>query len=293
MQLRYLAIILGSLSIGATASTVQHQWCSSGPPSNETVRQLQLAKAGKTAGTLSALRAQGDILDINVYMHGVLDPGQDPKTITEGGMRAQLDVINQAFAPHLIQFTLASMDFTTDARLAHFVAQQNWDDYRRDYVRRSYKGSYDELNIWYYPSAEPPLVGATYLPDVHRRSNKSDWFYDGCHVVGSTMPGGNQEGHAEGFVTVHEMGHWFGLLHPWGHKKNDCGGPGDEVDDTPAQAGPVFGCPASPPDSCEDQPGLDSPDNHMDYADDSCYPTRKFTPGQVDRMYDVYDHIRR
>ncbi|EMR71738.1 putative metalloprotease protein [Eutypa lata UCREL1] len=256
------------------------------------LQELQAVKAAEVSNTLPSILSQEETLTINLYMHGIIDPGQDVKTITEEGMRAQLDVMNQAYAAHGIQFALAGTDITSDAELAYFVPMEKWDAHRVDYVRQSRQGAYHDLNLWYYPSMEAPVVGLCNLPDQNRRINESDWFHDGCHVLGSTMPGGDCGGCSEGYTTIHETGHWLGLLHPWGHTLNDCDGPGDEISDTPAQAGPVQGCPTETPDSCPDQPGVDNADNFMDYTQDSCVLTQKFTPGQGSRMRNNYDWFR-
>jgi len=58
--------------------------------------------------------------------------------------------------------------------------------------------------------------------------------------------------------------------------------PGDLVDDTNAQStyvGRIQQCPATYPDTCPDQPGLDPLDNIMDYSPVQC--PHSFTKGQV------------
>lgn len=97
-----------------------------------------------------------------------------------------------------------------------------------------------------------------------------------------------------GKTLVHEVGHWAGLLHTFGFGEaptGNCTGPGDYVDDTPAQAYSSHGemavnvtsfdqCVAV--DTCPDQPGLDPIHNFMDYAPEICQ--NEFTPGQIQRM---------
>lgn len=79
--------------------------------------------------------------------------------------------------------------------------------------------------------------------------------------------------HIEGRTTVHEMGHYLGLLHIWGQNIGDCGD--DLIDDTPPQDGPKYYCPKYPVRSCD---ANNMTMNFMDYTDDPCMYL--FTKGQ-------------
>jgi len=78
----------------------------------------------------------------------------------------------------------------------------------------------------------------------------------------------------KGRTTVHEIGHWFGLLHIWGN--GGCGS--DNIADTPTQQTASSGCPTFPKVSCGNGPNGDMFMNYMDYTNDACMVM--FTNGQ-------------
>lgn len=102
---------------------------------------------------------------------------------------------------------------------------------------------------------------------------------DGVVVRYSTLPGGLTISFNEGDTAIHEVGHWFGLVHTY---TGGCVDPGDHVDDTAFQDGPAsaVGCPFS--DSCPGQLGGDPVENFMNTTSDGCM--FQFTPGQAKRM---------
>jgi len=100
-----------------------------------------------------------------------------------------------------------------------------------------------------------------------------------------TLPDGPLFPYDEGDTAVHEVGHYFGLYHTF---QNGCSAPGDEVNDTPFEASPAFGCQIGR-DTCP-QGGKDPVRNYMDYSDDACLET--FSKGQRKRMDEMLDLFR-
>lgn len=100
------------------------------------------------------------------------------------------------------------------------------------------------------------------------------FMFDGCIVSADTMPGGSLLGYDEGQTAVHEIGHWFGLLHTFNGMS--CAGPGDYIADTPQERESTDGCPGAwageeKKDSCPLLPGTDPVHNFMDYSTDAWY----------------------
>lgn len=105
------------------------------------------------------------------------------------------------------------------------------------------------------------------------------------------MPGSPApiSGYNEGKTAVHEIGHWFGMLHIF--QGNTCAPTdgGDYIDDTPQEGVSTIGCPKGK-DSCSRTPGLDPINNYMDYSTDACYT--QFTPDQQARMISMFQMYR-
>ncbi len=140
------------------------------------------------------------------------------------------------------------------------------------------------LNIWVCAFADilgysTPLATALTKPAE-----------DGCVINYQAfgINANNLIGRNKGRTLVHEVGHYFNLLHIFGSDStcND----DDEVDDTPRQAGRNSFCPSFPaPQSCPGNGG-DMFMNYMDYPYDECI--LMFTKGQKARMWAALELFR-
>jgi Pregnancy-associated plasma protein-A len=142
-------------------------------------------------------------------------------------------------------------------------------------------------------SSTPNLLGFCTLPNpkINSSSTFEDYISDGCNILAATMPGGSIAHYNRGGTTVHEVGHWHGLLHTFQDQTCTPGDEGDYIADTPQQATPTEGCPAAgTKDSCPDLPGLDAISNFMDYSSDDCY--QSFTYDQAMRMRSMWASMR-
>ena len=154
------------------------------------------------------------------------------------------------------------------------------------------------INIWVIRSMGT-VGGYAYLP---WESTVTD-FLDG--IVIRHDASGNR-GTSQFFKTLaHEMGHYFGLMHPFdnGHprmrpEQDSCGGnspttcrdSGDYVCDTPPSTRAFFDC--DDRNTCTETPvdRIDNKENYMAYNDDRC--RNMFTPGQIELMYSYLEEYR-
>jgi hypothetical protein len=159
------------------------------------------------------------------------------------------------------------------------------------------------------------------------------WVFHPCHLTSpltvldqlmspATVPGGSLPPYNLGITTVHEVGHWLGLLHTFQYDPEKYGpettqgcsyGNGDQIYDTPAEKNASYGCQtvssfllggvimlsihvdiSQSRDSCtgssNSAQGRDPIHNYMDYSDDACMT--EFTPGQARRMVSLYEELR-
>ncbi|CAA7262769.1 unnamed protein product [Cyclocybe aegerita] len=144
-------------------------------------------------------------------------------------------------------------------------------------LKKSFRqGDAGTLNVYTVGLAEGDgqgLLGyATFPMDF-----ESEPTSDGVVLLHSTLPGSSSDKYNLGRTLVHEVGHWAGLYHTF---QGGCTGAGDEVDDTPPEESPAYGCPQNR-DTCPGG-GPDPVHNFMDYTDDACMTG--FTKGQAKRI---------
>lgn len=185
----------------------------------------------------------------------------------------QMAVLNQRFEKANFQFTLASVDWTTNP--SWFNVKQGSED--ETAMRTSlHQGGLQDLNVY---SASPMssdgqlVAGFTKLPEYAQQNPQ----LDGCIILYDSLPGGQTYGLDRGMTLVHEVGHYFGLAHPW---ENGCNEPGDGIGDTPYSASAAYDC--VPKNSCPNTWGMDPVTNPMQYSPDSCMT--QFTTMQCKKM---------
>ena len=132
------------------------------------------------------------------------------------------------------------------------------------------------LNIWVCAFSNG-FLGVASSPSKALIRPKEDGIIVDYRAFGTV--GSLRDGRQNGRIAVHEIGHYFNLLHIWGSDTTCIDD--DEVADTPRQAGPHEGCPTDLVGSCGNT--LDYFRNYMDYTNDDCMSF--FTMGQKARMW--------
>jgi hypothetical protein len=202
---------------------------------------------------------------IPVAVHVITDGAVG--SVTDAQIRDQIGAMNRGYAGTGFRFTLSSIDRTDNH--AWFKMGPGAEKQAKQALAID---PAHHLNL-YVCGPGKGILGWAYFPF----SLPEDSFWHGVVVHFGTLPGGDLTGYNLGGTAVHEVGHYLGLFHTF---EGGCTPPGDEVDDTPFEGSPAFGCPVGR-NTCP-QPGDDPIHNYMDYTDDDCYT--EFTAGQIQRM---------
>ncbi|KAG6818678.1 hypothetical protein H0H93_002864 [Arthromyces matolae] len=190
----------------------------------------------------------------------------------------QMNVINSFFSAVRLSFSLRTINrYAISSNLLHNVTP---DSTNEAYIKQVRQGNVQTLNIYtvgYILSPLSSLNGLqTHLGIRQGPSGLAGWATfpwdyqsrpqnDGIIMDYNYLPRGKNINYNTGkasflselilryqnSITVHEIGHWTGLLHTF---QDGCDG-GDYVDDTPPEASPASGCPRGR-DTCP-APGVD------------------------------------
>ncbi|KAN0140019.1 Metallo peptidase [Lactarius tabidus] len=186
-------------------------------------------------------------------------------------IRDQMDVLNNDFAKTGLSFDLVNITRTINADW--FKNAAPYTDQQAKMKGSLRQGGANTLNIYSVGFSTTDHLGYATFPNNYADQPQDD----GVVFLYSSVPGGTNAPYNGCRTVTHEVGHWVGLYHTF---QGGCQVPGDYVVDTPAEASPAFGCPASR--NTRSTLEADPVHNFMDYTDDSCMT--EFTDGQVLRL---------
>ncbi len=248
--------------MGPDGTYIQGERCATPVPTLDEALAIEAQVAAHLEASPNAAARTG-VVEIPVAFHVVYGNG-GVGNVSDQMIADQMDVLNDAFAPHGYQFNLSVVTRTQN---------QTWFTGCGGASENPMKQALhvDPATTFNIYSCQPGggILGYAYLPSTF----PEDDFRHGIVILHSSMPGGSAAPYNLGDTATHEAGHYLGLYHTF---DNGCS-PGDFVDDTEPEANPRFGCPDGAT-SCS------TPDpiyNFMDYTDDACM--NHFTVGQKER----------
>jgi hypothetical protein len=245
----------------------------------------QMLLAAQERSWVSKQRAMGRDISvmagavIPVYWHAITNTaGQGAPTPAQ--VQAQMDVLNNAYTSAGFSFVLMQVNEVANNSWYTMTPGSAAEAQAKTTLR---VGGANTLNI-YSANIGQGLLGWATFPS----SYNAQPTLDGVVILNASVPGGTAVPYNEGDTGTHEVGHWMGLFHTF---QGGCRRPGDQVQDTPAERSPAYGCPVGR-DSCSRrfQRGVDPITNFMDYTDDACM--NEFTGGQAERMNAQYLQYR-
>lgn len=237
---------------------------------------------------------------IPVVVHVVYNT--DAENISDAQVQSQIDVLNEDYRKQNADVSLTPSIYSSlaaDCEIEFCLATRTIDNLPTNGITRTLtsagnfgmgnavkqastggKDAWNStryLNIWVCDLSDPVLGFATLPGTVSAPFDGVVIDYRAFGRIGNLSSSYNK-----GRTCTHEVGHWFNLIHNWGDDENsadDCSGT-DNVNDTPNQAGPRFGCPTFPQATCGNSGDMSM--NYMDYTNDACM--YMFTTGQKNRM---------
>lgn len=282
----------------------------------------------KYKATRSRSKMAATVLKIPVVVH-VIHNGEAigvAPNITDAQVESQITVLNQDFRKMLdtrgyntnpvgadveIEFVLAKVDPNgnpTNGIDRVNSGQSSWYDIEIDETLKpaTIWDPTQYMNMWSVKFSSPDVLGYAQYPDASGLqglnasggASNTDGVVSSYAVFGSSDFGSSfllAAPYDKGRTMTHEVGHFLGLRHIWGdgtgdEKKNipDCTA-SDYIEDTPQAGWEHYSCGTF--DTCPASPGIDMPENYMDYTEDACMNI--FTEGQKDRIIVIMNNAPR
>ena len=279
------------------------------------------------------------IVTIPVVVHIVLP---NPNIVTNADVQDQIDRLNLDYSGLNPDSTNASVFYSVrgHSQIRFALARRSPTGSLTNGIERIQSGTGSNVNLSTDPIKRKALGGADAWNSSMYLNLWVGFDASGAGILGyAQFPGGNPANdgvvinyrawgsnpcytipsYNRGRTTVHEVGHYFGLLHIWGDDGGACtgddfrslstvgsscslplglynpsgqGNTTSDIGDTPNQAKETTNCPPGTvvTDACSTTAPGKMYQNYMDYTADACYSL--FTNKQVERMEYVLDNCR-
>jgi hypothetical protein len=281
---------------------------------NAELRINKFIKEGK--GKLRT-SADGEIIRIPVVVHVVHNTGDgrigglDNPNISKEQILSQIEVLNEDYRRKEDTNGFNTDPVGVDTGIEFFLAEFDEDGRVTDGITRTYtqKKEFDPRNdddelaaLIHWPSDQylniwvckliPTILGVAQFPSVsgldgmdmsEAALDKTDGVFIDFKAFGRQTGAITSSMYNLGRTATHEIGHWLGLIHPWGLDNYNCGT--DYCEDTPptdrgyeprtAVCEEVFS-------NCNRTRNRVMIENYMDYSPDKCMNI--FTADQLARM---------
>jgi hypothetical protein len=225
-------------------------------------------------------RAPSDFaVTVQVYWHVVTDGAAG--AVTNAQIQSQIVAINRGFSggeggtPTGFQFALAGVTRTNNPVLVPVAIRRR----RARHEAGAEAGRDSALDI--YSTSGGALLGYAYLPEI---TNTAQAYLDGIVIDWRTMPGVSTEYAGvsdEGDTLTHEAGHWLNLEHTFS-------GSATRTATSSATRRPRSRRPPDAPRARTPARLRGSTRFTITWTTRTTRASRKFTPGQVQRMRDAW-----
>jgi hypothetical protein len=184
----------------------------------------QAKEAARVATGAGAAR-QAKVYTIPTYVYNIVSAdGADRGSVTDAGLKAQVDALNQAYATAVtpdgavgVSGDLAGITWKFDLQSITRVKAGDMCDQaeERKIKAAQRKGPKGALNLYITDLSSCGLLGYSSWPwELDPKSGKADPVtMDGVVIHYETLPGGSYKPYNMGRTCIHETGHWMGLFH--------------------------------------------------------------------------------
>jgi len=210
--------------------SMQGRLCGALHPAPELMQKIEFRLAAfraKEAARVAsgAMQGEGKVYPIPTYVYNVVSAdGSDRGFVSDAGLKAQVDALNQAYATAVTpdgnvgsSGEQSGLTWKFDLQSIQRIKAGDMCDQgeEKKIKAANRKGSKAALNLYITDLSSCGLLGYSSWPwELDPKSGKADPVtMDGVVIHFETLPGGSYKPYNMGRTCIHETGHWMGLFH--------------------------------------------------------------------------------